>query len=330
MYQILSIWRDHIEAYAPDGKPIDARERLRLELTRRGLKAADLARFVKANGKRLGLIISVGDRRFGERDIAVKADIERVLGLDTGCLSLAGQSVKRGGVALMSDDYPTDKRHLTASDRGKLSAYLPDAFLTSSDAEKIAAIEEAMLLIAQKTSPEDAARARLRQNAYALRGPLPKRLAKELASLKTFYTATFVPDGAENNRRRWALPTMRMRENTIRLIAGYLCHPSRGKAAMDPNTLSLVIVLHPRTIRAFLMYRHKRTEAEFGRSHLTDEDVNAYMLARTLLDPANGFMRQAGEFAERLVPVSASETEIRDNPGRSNEGGEEELQAAPG
>ncbi len=290
-----------------DGLPIAVAAKIRVRLDRLGWSSATLARAIDGDKDRLKELIG-GRRNFTQQDGPLLRQIEPVLGLAVGSLSGPGQFARRGNGAIAVGDYPFAYAHLTTEERARLSVYLPNDFLAKSDTEKESIIARAMAMITAQVTPEAAARRLLQLDGYALRGQLPTDLAEEVEHLLSHHADPQVAFGYSNLNPSWAPATREMRENSLRLFFGFLCHPSRGAARLAPEQVSVAHVASARLMHEFLKFRHARNFKAFGREVMTSEDVSLYEMARTFLRPASGWVAQADALADRLTPIPAVET----------------------
>ena len=289
-----------------DGLPNAVAAKIRVRLDRLGWSAATLARATESDHDRLKELVG-GRRNFTQKDIDLLRRIETLLGFAAGALSGPGRFARRGNGAIAAGEYPSAYAHLSADERARLSGYLPDDFVAKSDSEKEVVIAQAMVMIAEQVTPEAAARRLLQLDAYALRGPLPPELAEEMEHLLGHHSDAQVAFGFANPNPNWAPATRVMRENSLRLFFGFLCHESRGAARLTPETVSVAHLAVARLMHDFLTFRHARNLKAFGREIITSEDVTFYETARTMLRPSSGWIAQADALADRLTPIPAVE-----------------------
>ena len=288
--------------FAPDGLPSDPRLRLRVLLRRKGYTSATLARRVGVDRLRLKDIVG-GRRRFTPQDDDLLGRIETALDLKAGSLRPPGRFGRRGSGSVTLDRYPALYQHLTPNERAAISKYLPLDFAGRTEEGRTAVITEALALIAAQVTPDIAARRRLQAEAYALRGPLPPRVAEELEAMIAHHAGAQTAFGVASDKPRWADATALMRENTCRLFLGYLCHESRGAGRLMAGQVTLGFWAVPELVHGFLAFRHARSREAFGREAMTGEDVTCLEFGRLLMRPDAGWVAQSDLLADHLVPI---------------------------
>jgi hypothetical protein len=245
--------------------------------------------------------------------LAVLAALEERWGLSTGYFRSRLPCPARAMRAqLVSDIAPSERR--------RLAWHLPDDFEKRSPAEREEILEWVRRVVVTGATDYRRYQAAAMKHRFAIRFPelqatavlrgeapgrrrspleAPRQLAREMAELVSFKTATLTALGF---RRRgvWNAETASQRTEHFGLMFGALAaspeSPLRG-AGLPKDALTFALLTFPRVWDWYLRWREVR------RGFYTAWEVDMLSLALALTHPETGWLSQRPELANRLQPL---------------------------
>ena len=306
----------HVENdFADDDLPDDARARMRILLSRRGMSVAELARATGSDFKRIKDKLS-GLNRLTRRDKDWLHSVEVFFEVAPDSIAARDHQFGKRGIGNPVADLVAEGLALTDKERAKIALYLPTDYADMSNTCKLEHAIAALGLIAQSITPEKAAQVALRAAGYRLPCNENSVYGREEISIARHYGAPNKPNNVRADRATWSPSSIQMRYGYGRSMGGYLTSSTlRGADAVPAAEFSIVHLMHPNAVDSYLRFRTQRRVGAFkdagfdGPAAVTEEHLAVLEYLAALLHPKNAWATQNPLLQLRLRSIKRTTEE---------------------